>query len=54
MIKKEMSSVKISNKIKVYKNIIKLRFKKELIILCRIIYKLKKIYSKEGDLLADF
>lgn len=39
---------------KIYKNIIKSHLKKDLIILCRIIYKLKKIYSKEGDLLADF
>lgn len=54
MIKKEKTTMKNNNKIKVYKNIIKLYFKKDLIILCRIINRLKKIYSKEGDLLADF
>lgn len=54
MIKKDKSNIKIYNKRKKYINIIKLHFKKDLIILCRIIYRLKKIYSKEGDLLADF
>lgn len=54
MVKKEKYTVKVNTKIKIYKNIIKLYFKKDLIILCRIIYRLKKIYSKEGDLLADF
>lgn len=54
MIKKEEINMKPHNEIKLHKNIIKLQFKKELIILCRIINRLKKIYSKEGDLLADF
>lgn len=54
MIKKIYINIKTDEKIKLHKNIIKLHFKKDLIILCRIIYRLKKIYSKEGDLLADF
>lgn len=47
MTEKDKLNIKNINKIKSY-------LKKDLIILCRIIYKLKKIYSKEGDLLADF
>lgn len=54
MSKKMKISIETYEKIKLNKNIIKLQFKKDLIILCRIIDRLKKIYSKEGNLLADF
>ncbi|MGL5352988.1 MAG: hypothetical protein ACRDA5_06650 [Clostridium sp.] len=54
MIKKAKLISKIDIKIKVYKIINKCDLKKDLTILCRIIKRLKKIYSKEGDLLADF
>lgn len=54
MIDKVSYSSKINNKINMYKIINILDLKKDLTILCRIIKRLKKIYSKEGDLLADF